>query len=335
MIGLAGRTAVVTGGTDGIGAATALRLYRQGAHVTIIGRSQAKADALTARAAAEAGRGSLRAVVADLSEMATVEATVNRLAGDTPAIDVLVHAVGILLPRTEHTVEGMEKDFAVGYLSRFVFLEAAARHHLLHPGTRMINIAASSPKIPSFARMEFTDLAEVQARVGMRSHGQAQLANDLLTAQAPVRYGISAVGYGPGSVNTNIRREVPALIRAIMKPFFALVTRPRTRSPPSWSRYSRIPHCRAAPRTSTTRGDRSPPPRTSPIPHAKRLSCWPAWRWPRRHCPRDDPNRPVPTQCRSPAGSSSAIGRPPSPVRAHRELVGVGGGCRCVRLPTA
>ncbi len=225
MIDLASRTAVVTGGTDGIGAATALRLYRQGAHVTIIGRSQAKADALTAQASAEPGRGSLRAVVADFSEMATVQATVDRLTRNTPAIDVLVHAVGILLPRTEHTVEGIEKDFAVGYLSRFVFLEAAARHHLLHPETRMINIAASSPKVPSFARMEFTDLDEVQARVGMTSHGQAQLANDLLTAQAPARYGITAIGYGPGSVDTNIRREIPTFVRAIVKPFFAPVTR--------------------------------------------------------------------------------------------------------------
>lgn len=225
MIDLSGTTAVITGGTDGIGAATALQLYRHGAHVTIIGRSAAKADALTARAAARPGPGSLQAIVADFSRMTAVEATVDRLARDHASIDLLVHAVGILITRAEYTSEGIEKDFAVGYLSRFVFLEAAARLKLLHPGTRMINIAASAPKVPSYARLEFSDLAEVEARTGMKSHGQAQLANDLLTAQAPARYGITAIGYGPGSVDTNIRRELPAAVRAVMKPFFAPVTR--------------------------------------------------------------------------------------------------------------
>jgi NAD(P)-dependent dehydrogenase (short-subunit alcohol dehydrogenase family) len=225
MIDLTAKTAVITGGTDGIGAATALLLRRRGAHVTVIGRSPAKADALVARAAAEPGPGSLRAVVADLGRMATVEATVERLATDVGAIDLLVHCVGILIARTEHTDEGIEKDFAVGYLSRFVFLEAAARHGLLHPGTRMVNVAASGPKVPAWARMEFTDLAEVQARTGMRGHGQAQLANDLLTAQAPGRYGITAVGYGPGAVDTNIRRELPAVARILLKPVLAAVTR--------------------------------------------------------------------------------------------------------------
>ncbi len=225
MSDLAGKNAVVTGGTDGIGAATALLLRRRGADVTIIGRSRAKADALVARADTLPGPGSLRALVADFSEMATVKTTVDDLAVRVPRIDLLVHAVGILIPYTAHTGEGIEKDFAVGYLSRFVFLESAARHRLLHPDTRMINIAASGPKIPRFARVEFSDLAEVEARVGMRGHGQAQLANDLLTAQAPARYGITAVGYGPGSVRTNIRRELPAAVLAVMKPFFHFTTR--------------------------------------------------------------------------------------------------------------
>jgi NAD(P)-dependent dehydrogenase (short-subunit alcohol dehydrogenase family) len=214
---------VVTGGTDGIGAATARRLVAEGADVVVVGRSRAKADAL--RAAAVPGPGRLRAVVADLSEMATVRRVVGDLAGMVDRVDLLVQAVGILIARTEHTTEGIEKDFAVGYLARFVLLEEAAARGLLHPGTRLLTVAASSRSVPRYAQMEFSDLAEVERRVGMRSHGQAQLANDLLTAQAARRYGITAIGYGPGSVDTSIRREVPALLRAAIKPFFARTTR--------------------------------------------------------------------------------------------------------------
>lgn len=221
---LRGKTAVVTGGTDGIGAATALALCARGAHVFIIGRSPEKAARLTAQAQATGG-GTLRAVVADLSLMKNVLEAVDNLAKSVERIDILVHAVGILLPRTEHTAEGIEKDFAVSYLARFAFLEEAKTRGLLGPSTQMINISASGPKIPSYAQLEFGSLDEVQKRVGMKSHGQAQLANDLLTAQSPERYGIQAIGYGPGSVRTQIRREVPGAIRTLMAPVFMFTTR--------------------------------------------------------------------------------------------------------------
>ena len=77
MVDVTGQTAVVTGGTDGIGAATALALRRRGAAVTVVGRSPTKADALLARSAAEPGPGSVRAVLADFASMATVAATVE------------------------------------------------------------------------------------------------------------------------------------------------------------------------------------------------------------------------------------------------------------------
>ncbi|MGN6242421.1 MAG: SDR family NAD(P)-dependent oxidoreductase [Motilibacteraceae bacterium] len=216
---LVGKTAVVTGGINGIGAATALRLRALGGRVVIIGRSAAKAQDLVARSAAMPEPGSLEAVVADFSLMRNVEAAVDELAGKVGRIDYLVHAVGIFLTRPEHTAEGLEKDFAVSYLSRFVFLEAAARHGLLSADTRMVNLAASTPRMPKRARVEFDDLAEVTARTGFESHSQAQTANDLLTAQAGERYGISALGYGPGNADTGILRELPWTTRLLFFPF--------------------------------------------------------------------------------------------------------------------
>lgn len=222
---LTGLTAVVTGGTDGIGAATALELRARGADVTIIGRSPAKAEAMVARAAALPGPGSLRAITADLSLMRTAREIGDRLADEIGHVDLLLNAVGILITRTAHSEEGIELDFAVGYLSRFVLMETLAARGAFTPTTRIVTIAASSREVPKFARLEFDDLAAVEARTGMTSHGQAQLANDLLTAQAAARYGVTAVGYGPGAVDTSIRREVPALIRTLMKPFYARSTR--------------------------------------------------------------------------------------------------------------
>ncbi|WP_375424814.1 SDR family NAD(P)-dependent oxidoreductase [uncultured Friedmanniella sp.] len=222
---LTGRVAVVTGGTNGIGVATARALRFEGADVLVLGRSADKVERLLAEERDRTGPGRLQALAADFSQMAEVVAAVGWIAARVDRVDLLLHSVGVLLTRPEYTAEGLERDFAVSYLSRFLFLEEAGRRGLLHPGTRMVNVAASAPRVPRIARVEFGSLAEVEARIGLRAHGQAQLAADLLTAAAPERYGITAVGYGPGAVDTGIRREVPAWARAVLRPLYAKTTR--------------------------------------------------------------------------------------------------------------
>lgn len=217
------RTAVITGGTDGIGAATARALRDGGVDVVVLGRSQTKADRLLAEDRDRPG--SLRAIVTDLALMANVVAAVSELRRSTNRIDLLLHAVGVLVAGTRHTTEGLELDFATSYLGRYLFLEEASRVGLLHPGTRLVNVAASAPRVPRLAQVEFGSLAAVEGRTGMRGHGQAQLANDLLTAVAPARYGITAVGYGPGAVDTSIRRDIPRLALAVLGPLYARTTR--------------------------------------------------------------------------------------------------------------
>lgn len=220
-----GKTVLITGGTDGIGAAAALELGRLGARVIIVGRSGQKAEALIAKSRDLHIKGSIEAITSDFSLMKHALQAARQVAERVSRLDVVIHCVGILIAHAEYSPEGIEKDFAVSYLSRFVCTEELFAKGLLTPGTRMINVAASSPKIPAFVQMEFNDLKAVEARTGMKSHGQAQLANDLYTAVAAKRYGIVSVGYGPGSVDTNIRRELPPLIIGLLKPFFYFSTR--------------------------------------------------------------------------------------------------------------
>jgi NAD(P)-dependent dehydrogenase (short-subunit alcohol dehydrogenase family) len=222
---ITGKTVVITGGTDGIGAATALELHRRGARVWIIGRSVEKAQRLLAEAARTGGGGSLEVLSADFSLMANVRTAVAQLQARLTRIDVLIHCVGILIAHKEYTAEGIEKDFAVGYLSRFVMTRALVEHGLLGAHSLLLNVAASGPRLPRMARLEFDDLAAVEARFGMQSHGQAQLANDLFSLEAARRWVLGVIGYGPGSVDTGIRRELPALLVALIKPFFAFTTR--------------------------------------------------------------------------------------------------------------
>lgn len=219
------KTALVVGGTDGIGAAVALELFKREVRVIIIGRSKEKATKVVEASKMLKSNGALEVIVSDFSLMKNVKATVRKLKETIESIDILVYTVGILITKTEHTPEGIEKDFAVSYLSRFVCTEELKTQGLLTNATILLNVAASAPKIPSYAQMEFSNLQEVQSRVGMKSHGQAQLANDIFTQFAASRYGITTIGYGPGSVNTNIRRELPKFLVTLVQPFFSFSTR--------------------------------------------------------------------------------------------------------------
>lgn len=90
-LGLHGRTAIVGGGSDGLGLATADRLLREGASVTIFARRAERVAAATARLAEEHGAGKVLGVAADCASAADIDrvtaATVDRFG---PAVHVLV-----------------------------------------------------------------------------------------------------------------------------------------------------------------------------------------------------------------------------------------------------
>ncbi|MET0702984.1 MAG: SDR family oxidoreductase [Mycobacterium sp.] len=109
---LAGKTALVTGSTAGIGLAIAKKLAAEGAAVTITGRSQDKLD----KAAAEVGESGV--VQAILADPGTAEGAAALIAA-VPEIDILVNNLGIYeaKPFTEITDEDWNYLFEVNVLS--------------------------------------------------------------------------------------------------------------------------------------------------------------------------------------------------------------------------
>ena len=93
-LGLEGRRALVTGSTAGIGFATARLLAREGADVTLNGRTQARVDQAVARIASDDPNLSVRGVAADV---ATREGC-DRLIAALPDVDILVNNAGIFEP---------------------------------------------------------------------------------------------------------------------------------------------------------------------------------------------------------------------------------------------
>ncbi len=92
---LAGRAALVTGGTSGIGLAAARRLARDGAAVMIVGRDAGRLDAALASLRADVPGATLAGCVADVTDADAIAAAVDEAAGLASRLDALVASAGI------------------------------------------------------------------------------------------------------------------------------------------------------------------------------------------------------------------------------------------------
>jgi 3-oxoacyl-[acyl-carrier protein] reductase len=142
MSALAGKVALVTGGSRGIGAAVARRLARDGAAVAFTYAAAAdKAHAVAKQIDADGGR--VLVIRADSADPAAVTAAVEQTVRDLGRLDILVNNAGIFAsgPLEEITMEQADRLWAVDVRAVFAAAQAAARH--MTEGGRIISIGSA------------------------------------------------------------------------------------------------------------------------------------------------------------------------------------------------
>ncbi|GAA3959799.1 oxidoreductase [Actinoplanes auranticolor] len=164
-----GRTAIVTGGSSGIGRATAAALAAKGARVILAVRDQTRGRA----AAAEiGGRAESRSL--DLGSLASVREFARTVDGP---VDYLINNAGAMTATLRHTADGFESQLGVNHLGHF-----ALANLLLDRITRRV-VTVSSANY----RGAHIDLADLQwQRRPYRpfgAYGQSKLANLLFTRE--------------------------------------------------------------------------------------------------------------------------------------------------------
>lgn len=200
------KTIVITGGSDGIGAAAARALVKAGQNVILVGRNPEK----TKRTADELGCPFHLADYAKLSD-------VVRLAGELNAyerIDVLANNAGGAQKERKLTEDGFERTFQINVLAQFLL-------------TRLLldKLAASNATVIQTASIAANlfgsdfDPADPESEANytpFRAYGRAKLSDILFTRELQRRYGetgINAVAFEPGVVRTNFGSESTAFVR--------------------------------------------------------------------------------------------------------------------------
>lgn len=194
MGALEGKVAIVTGGSGGIGRATAAAFIREGASVMLVDRVEAEL-----RAAAESLGGSAACFAADVSDAAQtrgyVEATIARFGG----VDILFANAGVegrVAPITEYPVEELDRVLAVNVRGPFLAIQAVAPHMAARGGGSIVITSSVAGVIGSAGLSAY--VASKHATIGLAKTAAIELA--------PLGVRVNTVN--PGPIENRMMRSI-------------------------------------------------------------------------------------------------------------------------------
>lgn len=205
------RTIVITGASDGIGAATAKKLADRGERLLLVGRRRDKLDAVARPLGAET-------FVADFERLSDVRALATRIRERTDRIDVLANNAGGVFAQRVVTEDGNERTMQVNHYAGFL-LTNLLLDILLASDAKVVN--TSSVGAHAFGKIDLADLDATKKYKTMKAYGDSKLANILFAKGLHARYhdqGLSAVALHPGNIASNFGQETGnAMMKLIYK----------------------------------------------------------------------------------------------------------------------
>ena len=203
---LAGRTAIVTGASSGIGLETAKALAARGARVILavrdLDRGRRAASTMRGQEPGQ-GPGTTEVRLLDLASLESVRAFASAWSGP---VDLLINNAGVMIPPLSRTADGFELQFGTNHLGHF------ALANLLLPsiGGRVVTVSSNAHKGGS---IDFDDLNWERKRYrAWRAYSQSKLANLLFTAELQRRLTeagstVLSVAAHPGYAATNLQSD--------------------------------------------------------------------------------------------------------------------------------
>ncbi len=215
---------LITGGTDGMGKATAHQLAKMGARLLLVSRNRDKGEAAVSEIIGASGNEAITFLAADLSLVRDMRRAAAHIRQTFDRLDVLVHCAGGTFPgQRTLTDEGFELAFTIQYLARFVLTNELL--DLLHaaPAPQVLGIAGGAY---GSKQAGLDDLQSEKSYGKFKAIGKTAALNYLLTLAQLARYqDITFYNYGPGLVRTATSTENLAIMRLLMNTVGRLFSR--------------------------------------------------------------------------------------------------------------
>lgn len=214
---LAGKTALVTGATSGIGLEAAVELARLGAHVVIVGRSAERGAAARAEIVKRSGSDAVELMLCDFARQAEIRRFAAEYRAKHARLDLLVNNAGSVSDTRVLTPDGLEQTFAVNHLGYFLLTKLLLDLVERSAPARIVNVASIGHRKGD---LDFDDLHYEKGGYWiMKAYSRSKLANVLFTRELAKRLDPAKVTVNclhPGAVATNIWTFAPRWSKPIL-----------------------------------------------------------------------------------------------------------------------
>lgn len=198
---LAGKTAVVTGATQGIGLVAAEAFARMGARVVITARSAEKGEAARQRIMRAAGHDKVDVVAADFASMASIREGAAAVRAKVDQIHILLNNAGAVFSERAESKDGLELTFATNHIGYFLWTHQLLDLVKAGAPARIVNVSSAAHQAARV--VDFDDLQRTRSYTGFSVYAESKLMNIHYTAELARRLegsGVTVNSLHPGVI---------------------------------------------------------------------------------------------------------------------------------------
>eukprot|EP00762_Andalucia_godoyi_P002608 ANDGO_03356.mRNA.1 Short-chain dehydrogenase TIC 32 len=214
-IDLAGKVAIVTGASSGIGIETARVLALRNARVIMACRDLEKSEVVAAGIRKSTGNQDVAVQKLDLSDYASIREFVDEFKKRNLGLHLLINNAGVWSPSRLENNAGLELTMATNHLGHFLLTNLLRPVLVQSAPSRVVNV---SSKLHKNRKMEFDDMFSKKSYGSMDVYGKSKLANIMFSGELNSRLASSnvmSVSLHPGIISTGLIRSVNPIFKAL------------------------------------------------------------------------------------------------------------------------
>ena len=220
------KTILITGATNGIGKAAAIKFAESAKSIAFTYRNEELAEDLKNEMQKINPNLSINSFFCDFSVQDSIRECADKIKNDLKAIDLLINNAGVVNTEYSETIDGIENTFAVNHLGYFLFTNLLLDLVKKESESRIINVSSAAHHFVK--GMQWDDINyKDDFKMGLKAYGQSKLGNILFTKQLARKLqkdGVTVNAIHPGGVNTSLGNQNNSLLgrvlKIILKPFF-------------------------------------------------------------------------------------------------------------------